>query len=242
MTSGSETGPVAPLRAHETVLAWVTGELESGRLHIGDHLPPERTLAETLGVSRSSLREAIRVLEALGTVQSARGSGPRSGTMITAAPEQAMALALNLQLATDQLQYRDILEVRLMLETAAARRVDDAHADWAAPARLLDRMEASGLGLEEFLRLDAEFHVLMSRAAANPLVSTLMDALRLAINDHTLARARGVADWAGLSQRLRREHREIFDALRAGEGDRAATLLEAHILGYYADTEPRESR
>lgn len=238
MTGATGPDPAAAPRAHETVLAWVTGELQSGRLHIGDHLPPERSLAETLGVSRSSLREAIRVLEALGTVQSARGSGPRSGTIVTAAPAQAVALALNLQLASDQLRFQDLVEVRLMLETGAARCVDPAHADWTSSEQLLDRMDEPGLGLEEFLRLDAEFHVSISRAASNPLVSTLMDALRFVISEHTLARARGVRDWPGLAGRLRREHRAVFEALRAGDGAGAAVLLEDHIRGYYSETQP----
>src|SRR5688500_17922536 len=59
-------GILVAMKAHETVMGWVTAELQSGRLSIGDHLPGERALAETLHVSRGSLREALRVLEALG--------------------------------------------------------------------------------------------------------------------------------------------------------------------------------
>lgn len=101
-------------------MEWVTEELRSGRLHIGDHLPGERALAEALQVSRSSLREALRVLEALGTIRTATGSGPRSGTIITASPEQALTLALNLQLATSQVEHHHVYEMRLLLESWAA--------------------------------------------------------------------------------------------------------------------------
>ena len=89
-------------------MAWVTEELTSGRLRIGDRLPGERTLAETLEVSRASLREALRVLEALGVIRSATGSGPNAGTIVTAAPAQALSLALNLQLATSHVEHRHI--------------------------------------------------------------------------------------------------------------------------------------
>ncbi|PTT23142.1 GntR family transcriptional regulator [Microbacterium sp. HMWF026] len=217
-------------------MQWVTDELASGRLHIGDHLPGERTLAETLGVSRNSLREALRVLEALGTLHSSTGAGPRSGTIVTAAPEQAMSLSVSLQLATRQVAPGDVLQVRLLLETWAANHSDPSRGDWGEIEHLLARMDDPALPVSEFLKLDAEFHVLASRAADNPLISTLMDALRIAIFDHTLERAQRLPDWGATSGRLRREHHEVTIALRDGRREHAAALLEAHIRGYYAET------
>lgn len=225
------------MKAHETVMEWVTGELRSGRLRIGDRLPSERALAETLGVSRSSLREALRVLEALGTISSATGSGPRSGTVITAAPEQALALSLGLQLATRQVGHHDVFEVRQLLEGWSARHSDPGRVDWAAATRLLELMDAPDLAVEQFLALDAQFHVLLSTAADNPLISTLMDALRSSVAGHTLARARALPDWPATSHRLRVEHRGILDALCAGRREEAAALISAHITGYYEETE-----
>ncbi|WP_449278893.1 FadR/GntR family transcriptional regulator [Leucobacter sp. GX24907] len=223
------------MKAHEAVMSWVTGELSSGRLRIGDRLPGERTLAETLGVSRSSIREALRVLEALGAVTSARGSGPRSGTIISAAPEQALALALNLQLATSQAGPAHVFETRLLLEEWAAKRSRPASNDWSAAERLLDRMDDDDLSVDEFLALDAEFHAMISRAAGNPLISTLMEALRLSIADHTAGLSRSLPDWAATAARLRAEHRGILEALRSGAGEQAAELLHAHIVGYYRE-------
>ncbi|EMY33298.1 GntR family transcriptional regulator [Arthrobacter crystallopoietes BAB-32] len=215
---------------------WVTDELSSGRLHIGDHLPSERALAETLNVSRNSLREALRVLEALGTIQAATGSGPRSGTILTAAPEQALTLALNLQLATSHVEHSHVYEVRLLLETWAAEHSDPDRGDWDSAERLLKLMDDEQTAVADFLHLDAEFHVLLSRAAGNPLISTLMDAMRTSIADHTLARAQALPDWTATASRLRSEHRGIFEALRGGERTRAAELVRQHIRGYYLET------
>lgn len=217
-------------------MAWVTEELRSGRLHIGDHLPGERTLAETLQVSRSSLREALRVLEALGTIRTATGSGPRSGTVITAAPEQALTLALNLQLATSQVEHRHVYEMRLLLECWAAEHSDPDRGDWERAARLLELMDDQELPVEEFLPLDAEFHVLLSRAADNPLISTLMDALRTSIADHTLQRAQALPEWERTAQRLRDEHRGILASLREGDREGAVSRIRSHIRGYYVET------
>lgn len=217
-------------------MKWVTDELSSGRLKTGDHLPGERVLAETLGVSRGSLREALRVLEALGTIQTATGSGPRSGTIVTAEPEQALTLALNLQLATSQVEPHHIYEMRLLLETWAAQHADAETGDWERAESLLDRMDEPDLPVPDFLSLDAEFHVTISRAAGNPLISTLMDALRTSISDHTLDRAKSLEHWPETAARLRAEHREIYLSLKAGESARAEGLLRAHIVGYYVET------
>lgn len=215
---------------------WVTRELSSGRLRIGDHLPSERALAETLQVSRSSLREALKVLEALGTIQAATGSGPRSGTVVTAAPEQALALALNLQLATSHVEHSHVYEMRLLLETWAAEHSDPDRGDWESAEQLLNLMDDPAATVAEFLRLDAEFHVIVSRTAGNPLISTLMDALRTSIADHTLARAQALPDWERTAIRLRSEHHAIFDALRRGDREAAADLVRQHIRGYYTET------
>lgn len=220
------------MRANEVVMTWVTEELTNGRLHIGDRLPGERTLAETLGVSRSSVREALRVLEALGSVRSATGSGPQAGTIITASPEQALSLALKLQLATRNVEYRDVAETRLLLETWAAQHADPALGEWQQAEALLERMEEAAVTIDDFLAWDAEFHVTLARSAANPLISTLMEALRLSIAEHASAAAQALPDWGRTAARLRREHREILEAFRTGDGANASALLRAHIEGY----------
>lgn len=222
-------------------MQWVTDELSAGRLSIGDHLPSERALAETLKVSRGSIREALRVLEALGSIRSSTGSGPRAGTVITAAPEQALSLALNLQLATSQVEHPHVFEMRLLLEDWAVRNVGPEHADpqhpvWMKAEKLLDMMDDPALPVADFLNLDAQFHVALSHAANNPLASTLMDAMRTAIEDHTVERAQALPDWEATSKRLRSEHRAILDAARHGQADTAADLLKEHIRGYYAET------
>lgn len=218
-------------------MAWVTDELSSGRLRIGDRLPGERALAETLEVSRASLREALRVLEALGAIRSSTGSGPNAGTIVTAAPEQALSLALNLQLATSHVEHRHVAEVRELLETWAATHSNPTLGDWSSADRLLELMEDPELPIELFLAHDAQFHVALSRAADNPLISTLMESMRISISEHTAARARAIPDWPTTAARLRAEHREILDSLRQGDGARGAELLRMHIEGYYRETE-----
>ncbi|QCB27775.1 FadR/GntR family transcriptional regulator [Corynebacterium endometrii] len=227
---------MATTRAHEKVLDWVTSQLAAGQLTIGDRLPAERTLAETLGVSRNSLREALRVLEAMGVLQSATGSGHNSGTIITAAPEQAFGMAMGLQLASRQMRPEHIFRTRLLLETAAVSQSDPAQLDVAAINDMLDAMDDPDMPIQGFLRLDAEFHVALSRAAENPLLSTLMGAVSLAISDYTLELSHRLPDWQATARRLQREHRGVLEAMVEGDGAAASERVERHIRGYYRET------
>ncbi|XTR53264.1 FadR/GntR family transcriptional regulator [Pseudarthrobacter sp. So.54] len=89
---------------------------------LGGRLPAERTLAEQLQVSRTSVREAIRVLEAMGVLRAGVGSGPEAGTVVIADPTAALGSALRLHVATSHLPVKDIVETRVLLESWAASR------------------------------------------------------------------------------------------------------------------------
>jgi GntR family transcriptional repressor for pyruvate dehydrogenase complex len=198
-------------------------------------MPGERQLAEQLGVSRPSVREAIRVLEAMGIVRTAAGSGESSGAVIVADPSAALASALRLHLATSHLIIDDIVATRLLIEswsvrTAASHR---PHGPFDEAERLLDAMDEPDLTPYEFHHLDAEFHVELARLAGNPLVSAVMSALRESIQQYVLAAVPSLADWPATSRKLRREHRAILAAVRGRQGERGASLVTAHITGFY---------
>ena len=108
------------MRTHQLVLAWIEDQLSAGRLAVGGRLPAERTLAEQLKVSRTSVREAIRILEAMGVVRAGVGSGPESGTVVISDPTSALGSALRLHVATQHLPVADIVETRILLESWAA--------------------------------------------------------------------------------------------------------------------------
>jgi GntR family transcriptional regulator, transcriptional repressor for pyruvate dehydrogenase complex len=225
------------VRTHELVLGWVEAELAAHRLVLGDRLPAERALAADLGVSRAAVREAVKVLEALGVVRSGVGSGPTAGTVVVAEPGAALGSALRLHVATDHLAAADVVETRVLLETWAAGHAVPHAAELDQADALIDRMEASGVTVEHFLVLDAAFHVALTRAAGNPLISAMMTALRDSIEGYTLSLTAKLPDWAATSERLRREHRGILGAIRAGDGGAASELLRQHIEGYFHEAE-----
>jgi GntR family transcriptional repressor for pyruvate dehydrogenase complex len=227
------------VKNYELVLSRVEADLAAGRLRLGGRLPAERSLAEQLGISRPSVREAVRVLEAMGVVRTATGSGPEAGAVIVADPSSPLTALLRLHLATNHLPMGDIVQTRVLLESWTAREAAQKQAgseetgELAVAEGLLDRMDDPGLTPEEFHLLDAEFHVALSALAGNVLIAAVMSSLRTAIHGYVLAAVPNLADWDATAIGLRSEHRSIVAAIRAGQPDQAASLITAHIEGFY---------
>ncbi len=224
------------MKNYELVLHRVEAELAAGRLRIGERLPGERVLAEQLGISRPSVREAVRVLEAMGVVRTATGSGPEAGAVIVAEPVSPLTAVLRLHLATNHLPMGDVVQTRILLESWAAREAAGRQmeaGELKLAEDLLDQMDAPGMSPEEFHLLDAEFHVALSGLAGNVLIAAVMASLRSAIHGYVLAAVPNLPDWEATTIGLRAEHRAILKAIRAGEPDAAADLITAHIRGFY---------
>jgi GntR family transcriptional repressor for pyruvate dehydrogenase complex len=223
------------VRTHELVLRQVEADLAAGKLRLGDRLPGERALAGQLGVSRPSVREAIRVLEAMGVVRTAVGSGPEAGAVIVADPASPLTATLRLHLATSHLPMGDIVQTRVLLESWAVREAAGRAepAQLAAAGRLLDAMDDPELPRERFHLLDAEFHVALAALAGNVLVSTIMASLREAIHGYVMAAAPNLPEWSSAAAELRAQHRSVLAAVAGGDGDAAARLVAEHIEGFY---------
>ncbi|WP_104082236.1 FadR/GntR family transcriptional regulator [Cryobacterium sp. Y11] len=228
-------------RAWQVVLDAVERDLLEGRLSPGDHLPAERTLAVDLGVGRSSVREALRVLEVLGLIRTAVGSGPSAGAIIVARPGGGMSALMRLQVAAQGFPVADVVKTRLVLEGAIVTELAAGDSpDLTASAQILTAMERQTLTQAEFLALDAAFHLSLAEASGNQVVTATMAGLRSAIEGYARAGAAGLPSWPATSVRLMHEHRGVLAAILAGEADAARLAMHAHISGYYAETHLHE--
>ena len=197
--------------------------IASGEWGPGTRLPREADLAAQLGLSRNSLREAVRALSLARVLEVRQGDGTYVSSL------EASELLEPTSLATNLLQGRTVLElfeVRRMLEPEAAAlaalRADDDTK--AALRRELDRMYAAGDRADELVEADAAFHDVLGNAPGNAVLRSLL----LSLSTRTV-RARlwhGMADRMALDK-ARAEHTNIYDAIVAGDADlaRAATLL-----------------
>lgn len=230
----SQWKPLPRLRTHEQVMAEIENRLIAGTLKAGDRLPPERQFAEALGVSRGAVREALRILEAIGVVEAGTGSGPASGSMIVrdSIAGMAMVLRIHLQLASFTLQ--DLVEVRLQMEALAARTAaqrasgDDIAELW----KLVEQMRGVHT-TASFNDLDTAFHVRIARASDNGLSAVLMAALREALRRAMVTAFEGLEDPVGTMQKVADEHAAIVEAIASGDADRSAERVTTHIRDFY---------
>ena len=220
--------PATTARAYTVVLDWLEERLRSGKISVGDKLPGERQFAEDFGISRASVREAIRVLDAMGLVRSATGSGPKAGAVVISEPSAALAWALRMHVATRSLPVGDLVQTRLLLETQSAIGAASAP-DGPERTRILERaeelldvMDDPELPARDFHAHDAEFHVLLASLAGNVVVETIMASLRQATIGYVQETVSGLGNWPEISRTLQEQHREIVAAVRERRGEEAA--------------------
>lgn len=228
-------------KAYETVLTGIEQSFRDGSLTLGDRLPGERALAERFNVSRSSVREAIRILDAVGLIRANVGSGPGSGSVIVSEPALGLSRALKLHVSARHIAPADVLTTRVVLESdavATAAEVGhgaaDAHLDRAAG--LLAEMREPDIAKEDFHVLDTRFHRELCAAAGNPVTDIILASLSSSILDYVSAAADTAEDWPGVQAELTRQHAGLLDAIIAGDPERARRECAAHIHWFAATT------
>ena len=230
--------PIKDRRVFEEILAQLEEAIADGRIAPGDRLPSERELAQQFGVARTSVREALRVLEALGVIGARPGS--ERGAMMISGSGNAFRDVLRFQLALQQISVSSLVEFRIVIESwAASAAAQHATVDDTPRLRsLVDAMAQSELGATEFHVLDAEFHLAIARLSRNDLLVLVLEGLRSAI-ERAMRQAlilAGRSDWPLVRARLVGEHEGIVSAIEAHEPGKAAELVAAHIRGFYAET------
>ncbi len=227
-------------RIHEVVLERIEEQIATGALKVGDRLPAERDLAASLGVSRPAVREAIRVLEAMGTVVQATGSGPDAGTVLSAVPGDALTHLISLHVMLASIDTADVVRARVALERESTRLAAShaGPADHTAMAQHLAAMDDPAITVAEFNDRDTAFHLTIAQASGNVLVAELTTALRVAMRPTLLHALQSLQDFPATATRLAVEHHGIHDAIVSGDGELAAQRVEAHIDGFYSGLRP----
>jgi GntR family transcriptional regulator, transcriptional repressor for pyruvate dehydrogenase complex len=204
----------------------IKGMIVTGALRPGDRLPKEADLASDLGLSRNSLREAVKALSLINILDVRQGDG----TYVTSLEPPLLLEALNF--IVDFHQDNTVLEflaVRRILEPAAAAmaatRVSDQEIE--SLRGLIDGLgDVSDIDIDKLVANDLEFHRRISSASGNSVLCSLLDTLSA-----PTARARV---WRGLTQegaavRTIAEHKAILDALAARDPEAARSWATVHI-------------
>jgi GntR family transcriptional repressor for pyruvate dehydrogenase complex len=183
-TGNTVFSPVKARRIFEEVVGQIREQIVTGRLKPGDKLPAERDLAEQFDVSRTAVREALRVLEIAGTVQLKKGV--RGGAFIAVADPSLIADSLQDMLHLGRITAAQLTEARIWIETMITRIVcqSGTEEDFALLDRNIALVEQLMAEKRERERVEAniEFHNVLARATRNPVlilnIAMLMDIMR----------------------------------------------------------------
>lgn len=203
---------------HQNIVNSITSLIKSGDINPGDRLPAERQLAQRYGVSRNTIREAIKVLSENGVVISRRGAG----TFVT---DSELGDIFNYPLRNIA-RLKEIFELRKILEPQiAALAASRITADQLNELdNLVARQQSATQAVDQAL-LDEEFHRLIAVAAGNSLLCDLYDKLHELVsesrNEELQSEARSTLSIA--------HHKAIARALREGKPETASDLMHNHM-------------
>ena len=221
-------------RTFEQILLQIEEAIVDGRLKPGDRLPPERELAQTFGVSRASVREALRVLEMFGVIMARRGTGPEAGSIVAASAQNGLESALRLHVGLLRIPTKDMVEIRAVLEQQAALKAAE-RADDKMTVRLHEIVAGmrTATGIAEFNELDTEFHVEIARVSGNALLPVLMEALRGTMRLAMLEGFERLADWRTERDHLVGEHERMIGFIESGDKEAAGAAMQGHVVRFY---------
>ncbi|MDQ2921325.1 MAG: FadR family transcriptional regulator [Acidobacteriota bacterium] len=215
--------PIDRVGATELVVQRIKELLQNGALKAGSRLPTERELAGMLGISRPTLRTALKALSVMGVIN----ARPGAGTFIADSLPEIFSQPLHFMTLISNTGISDIFQARLIIEPGlaevAAKNVSDAHLN--AITREIQAMRDALGDIEKFLKHDLLFHQTISRAAGNELMSSIIDTIL-----QLLFQLRGQkhTSEADLQEAIA-WHERIYRALERRDGKRAKELMSSHL-------------
>lgn len=213
-------------KAYEKVVDYIRDEIWKGNLKRDERLPPERELAELLGVSRNSVREALRTMSLMGFISSVHGAG----NYVTCDFEKNLSESFRMMLLLGETNYMQVSQLRRGLEAEMARLA----AGRILPGQLTRletlaermRIEPDPLRASQY---DQEFHDLLCEASGNKLIRSLFSAMLTTVNDFiSTMYVRIVADDEQAAA-LHEAHDLIVEAIRLRDDDAAIHAIWTHF-------------
>ena len=217
--------PIRASRAFEEIAAQIRAEMAEGRLRVGSRLPSERALAEQFGVSRNTLREALRSLEHAGLIRLQKGA--TGGAFISEASGQAIGAGLLDMYQLGSIEPRQLTEARIWLEEIvvreACRRATPQDCD-ALDANVQAAGDAAKAGnFDRSVELHLEFHRMLARLTGNPIMVTLLDGV-LGVLAHFIGQIGNQKNPYVLPSR-----RRLIKHLREGAAAEAVAEMTAYL-------------
>jgi GntR family transcriptional repressor for pyruvate dehydrogenase complex len=201
-----------------------------------EKLPSEQELSKRFNVSRTVIREALKVLKERGLIQSRNGDG----SYISKPNTDTISSAINRIIQLDNISNDNLHGTRLILETAGARlaaryaRAEDIN----ELENILKGMVDESLPPDKRIRLDAEFHIAIARASGNELLRMFVEVMTILLKDYMV---KGMSGIEGIKKTLE-QHRKILEALMTGDSDLAEKAVQDHLVAARENVDKYEQK
>ncbi|MCI0628116.1 MAG: FadR family transcriptional regulator [Acidobacteria bacterium] len=216
--------PVSRATLSEQVASQIVEMISAGQILPGEKLPSEHQLCQTLGVGRSTLREALRSLSFVGMVK----MRPGEGSFVADGPSRFVDRVLQQGLLNTEKDVRDLAETRIVIETelAALCAQRAAEEDFQRLELLISRMQQSfESGGADFLPLDVEFHFAIASGSQNKVLSQVLRMIRALLEEY-IARSLQVPGSAAIAIQ---HHLSILKALKQRNSQKARAAMLKHL-------------
>jgi GntR family transcriptional regulator, transcriptional repressor for pyruvate dehydrogenase complex len=213
-------------RISEIIVEQIRLLMRQGQLKPGDRLPPERDLCERFGVSRVTVREALRMLESSGLVEIRVGA--RGGAFVTAPSSDRVGENLADLLTLSVISAADVTEVRMILEVGIVPLVCEraTEEDLADLERICERSEEALRADDYSMDMSLAFHIRVAQATHNPAVVMLVESFRGPILMSLQQAHEAAPEMGGLGTT---EHERFIEAVRRRDADTASQIMQEHL-------------
>lgn len=216
----------------QSVINCLTDAMRNKELKPGDKIPPEPDLAASLGVARSSVREAIKILTYLGVLESKRSEG----TFVCSGFQESMIDPMIYGIILNQDSFENLMELREMTETGIMRlailKYDEK--EGRALEKLLEQMKAvldSGEDMvDRFFQVDNQFHDMISQMGKNPLADKISRVVRTLTHAMRYETVTTMIN-SGRSEELFEAHSRLYETLRSGNLDNVREIVRESYFG-----------
>ena len=218
--------PVAQGRISETIADQIRSLVRSGRLAPGDRLPSERDLCQQFGVSRVTVRDALRLLEGSGLIDTRVGA--RGGAFVRVPSGSQIGEGIADMVTMAALHADEVTEARMVLEVGIVGLVCDraTEEDFAALKEICDRSAVAVSEGRYDVSYSAEFHTRFAQAAHNRALDLLVESFQIPLR-HSLEEAKAVDPKMG--KRGVAEHCELVEAVERRDAGEARSIMSRHL-------------
>lgn len=219
--------PIRLERVSEKVASQLKTAISDGLFRVGDRLPSERELAEQMGVSRPSIREALQQLELLGMVETVHGGG----SIVKNLTEQAISKPMEIVLKDDRQRVLEVTEVRAFMEAwaakqAAANRTDE---ELRSIRELLEEMERDLEKGRIRPEIDFQFHIEIAGATHNTIFVHLIQNIHQLISYSLSIHRQQVFVTRDAQETIFRHHLQVFKGIQNQDSEAAEQAMAEHL-------------